>query len=107
MGQEYVSPSRARGEGWEQGVGVQPVPASLDSFGRDPRSHKRAPLARFPIPTPPLYRLKLRKELNYYETTGIRSTTLEIIRKALNSVPVTSVEAERVRYEILNITNIR
>ena len=52
-----------RQEGWVLGVqpsiivrnrvGVQPVPASLDSFGRDPRSHKRAPLARFPIPTPP------------------------------------------------------
>ena len=36
---------------------------------------------------------KLKKELNYYETTGIRSHTLEILRKALNSVPVTSVEA--------------
>lgn len=40
----------------------------------------------------------LKKDMKYYESTGNRCTSLELLRQALNSVPVTSVEAERVRH---------
>ena len=45
----------------------------------------------------------LKREMKFYETNGTRSRSLELLRKALNSVPVTSVEAERVRHTYLNV----
>ena len=95
---------RTRGEGVQNPENFADVMVPSDELNDMLKSAKRRRME----PTTPKRPLtnrglleNLKREMKFYETNGTRSRSLELLRKALNSVPVTSVEAERVRQSIM------